>query len=227
MWLGHRGREQLSPAGRLPRGRRDLRQRDRLLHRALPGERRRSGQLQSATWMQGHLRTLFGAQGLLFEGVRRRRALPRRGWMLSQGRALPVQRRLLLGYLSHGPRGSSSVRGCPRLQGQRRGVQEIRGLLRRRCDVRHRWSLHGGHRVPSRGSSLFPGHGLLLGCVRAEYLGQVGLPRFLRPDRRPMHRHRGLLFGNLRRFSRALFARPIGRGLSDTRQAHVIRCSPA
>lgn len=50
------------------------------------------------------------------------------------------------------------------------------------------------------------GRGLLLRRVCTQPRGQVGLPPLLRPDGRSLHGRHGLLCGQLRRLSRALFA---------------------
>jgi len=193
----------------LPRGRRDLQQRHRLLFWNLPSGPQWRCQLQGPARLQDHLRAMRDGQGLLFGGVRRRRTLPGRGWMFPQRRTLPVQRRLLFGHLPHGSRGRSSLRGRARLHGHRGNVQEIHRVLRRRGRVQRRQPLPGGRRVPKRSAALLPGHGLLLGRVYAQPHGQAGLPRFLRPRRRPVHGRGGLLRGKLRRFPRALFACPL------------------
>ena len=193
-------------AERLSRGRRDLQQRHRLLLGTMPGERQWCGQLQGPSWLQDHLRAMCHRQRLLFGGMRRGRALPERGRMFPQGRALPIQRRLLFGHLPHGSRGGSSLRRGTGLQGHRSPVQEIRRVLRRHGRVQRRQPLPSSQRLSKPGPAVHPARRLLLGRVHAQPHGQAGLSRFLRPRGRPMHRSRGLLRGNVQWFSRALLA---------------------
>ena len=200
----------MSFAERLPRGRRNLQQRHRLLLGTVPSEREWRGQLQGPSCLQDHLRAMCDCQGLLFGGVRRGRALPERGRMFPQRRALPIQRRLLLGHVPHGSRGGSSLRRRAGLQVHRDPLQEIRRVLRRHGRVQCRQPLPSGQRLSNGGPAVRPAQRLLLEGVRAQPHGQTSLSRFMRPRGRPMHQPRGLLRGKVQRFSRALLARPLG-----------------
>lgn len=98
-----RGRSRLHAARWLQGGGGDLQQWHGLLLGGVSACAFRHGDLQGAARLQSHRRTVSGREGLLFRLVWSRRSLPGRRRLFCQGRALPVERRLLLGRLPNGP----------------------------------------------------------------------------------------------------------------------------
>ena len=210
VWFRQRGRERMPLAGWLSRGRRNLQQRHRLLLGAVSGGAERCGHLQGTAGLQSHFRALRRSEKLLLGCVRDRRTLSGRGRLPAQGRALSVERRLLLGNLQDRARRCASLRGHAQMQGDRRCLQQDQRVLRQFRHLRCEWALLDRRRLPGCRTALRHRCRLLLRCVHAQHLRQARLSRRLRALRRALHRRRGLLHRQLRRFSVALLAGAVG-----------------